>query len=982
MADDWDFQFQGLSHSNSQSNSQKPTPDPSQPATPIISFDDADAFPLHHAGGAFTSDHPYHQFQEPTLAGNIFANPGTSALPPRADTPGRGASSASPDSNNLNLPGAPPPAQIPSALNAPPSSALTAPPKVGTRFSSGSVRVLRAWFAHHERHPYPSPEDVEALQAQTGLSRQQITNWLANCRRRSKFSTSRPASPHVRGWAEPGASSSTPSGAPGSSAPGPMDIPARRATPAPTEHMNPMQRWENSPPEHEAATVSAISRAVAASVGSPSAAGAAGPGPGPRSRTSGGGRSGRSSGNASSVSSAGTSRSSRGSGSHASAYSHTSRTSLRSLDSLKQRGANRRRRRATTKRQESSRLSLFQATNTYQCTFCTETFKTKYDWQRHEKSLHLSLEEWVCSPRGSTEVHPDKPGPPLCVYCGEASPDQAHLNGHNDAACLERPFEERTFYRKDHLQQHLKLVHGTKYLKWPMENWKVATREIRSRCGFCGITLESWGVRADHLAEHFKGGRTMADWKGDWGFEASVIEMLDNAMPPYLIHYEQNSPLPFSAVNGPADTPTSAYELIKLELEYYMRNYYDAHGEPPPDDKMQYEGCSIIFGAEVISQDPSSSTPSWLRDIFMANADIARQARIRPMKQVAKSRMSQLKINGKRNIFENCELEGQVGRHIAMHDALGLALSDYDLQQEACNAIARVEVPSPNPSHRFVEFLTRLIWDSNEWLVPLRERGLLYAAKDTPGDEGPHPLDMVNLDPFTGQAFSADGQQPQQQQQQQQAFGGVFSPLGELPDLTAGLDIQMPSALTQGWTHTQPSLQHQQTFASGTSTPLLGGLPGGLPGTGTSSPSGLATPQAPSFPTTTSPPTVDPLLPNRWVPMPGSGYDPTYLNPGMRPTSVTPFFLNDNNSYRRLARELSRFVASCMSPNNPNSHVPTDDELKYQARWILYDDDDPWNQTPVDNIEWLTEFKRDVGLAVDDGQSAPAPFTDSATIHR
>lgn len=26
---------------------------------------------------------------------------------------------------------------------------------------------------------------------------------------------------------------------------------------------------------------------------------------------------------------------------------------------------------------------------TYQCTFCTETFKTKHDWQRHEKSLHL-----------------------------------------------------------------------------------------------------------------------------------------------------------------------------------------------------------------------------------------------------------------------------------------------------------------------------------------------------------------------------------------------------------------------------------------------------------------------------------------------------------------------------------------------------------------------------------------------------------------
>lgn len=30
----------------------------------------------------------------------------------------------------------------------------------------------------------------------------------------------------------------------------------------------------------------------------------------------------------------------------------------------------------------------------YQCTFCTDTFKTKHDWQRHETTMHLSLEQW------------------------------------------------------------------------------------------------------------------------------------------------------------------------------------------------------------------------------------------------------------------------------------------------------------------------------------------------------------------------------------------------------------------------------------------------------------------------------------------------------------------------------------------------------------------------------------------------------------
>jgi hypothetical protein len=47
--------------------------------------------------------------------------------------------------------------------------------------------------------------------------------------------------------------------------------------------------------------------------------------------------------------------------------------------------------------------------------------------------------------------------------------------------------------------------------------------------------------------------------------------------------------------------------------------------------------------------------------------------------------------------------------------------------------------------------------------------------------------------------------------------------------------------------------------------------------------------------------------------------------------------LNDGNMYRGLTRDLSRFVASVMSPLNPNQHIPTDEELQFQARWIMYD---------------------------------------------
>jgi hypothetical protein len=40
----------------------------------------------------------------------------------------------------------------------------------------------------------------------------------------------------------------------------------------------------------------------------------------------------------------------------------------------------------------------------------------------------------------------------------------------------------------------------------------------------------------------------------------------------------------------------------------------------------------------------------------------------------------------------------------------------------------------------------------------------------------------------------------------------------------------------------------------------------------------------------------------------------------------------------------------------------TDEMLQRQARWILYENDDAWNQTAADNPEWLELFKKGHGL--------------------
>jgi hypothetical protein len=399
------------------------------------------------------------------------------------------------------------PAMSSSAEMGPPATGFnknSPPAKIGARFSRESVKILKNWLSSHSRHPYPSEEEKEMLQRHTGLNKTQISNWLANARRRGKIQPNRSTSPHVRNtWT------------------GPIDIPRRPGTPAfdSTRSMNPLERWVDSPPENEPASVTAIARAVASNSDMSSGLNS------PYSFAFTDDGSSRSLCNVSSASSAGTSSG----GSFASAYSHGSFGSFGSI--TQDRGRRRRRRRAAPKREEKN--SLTAPLKTFQCTFCTETFRTKHDWQRHEKSLHLSLERWVCAPDGPRVLNPQT-NQVCCVFCGEPDPTDAHIESHNHSACLERSLEERTFYRKDHLNQHLRLVHDVKFLDWCMKTWKVASPEIRSRCGFCGIVMDNWSIRVDHLAEHFKTGNTMADWKGDWGFEAPVLDMLENSIPPCM----------------------------------------------------------------------------------------------------------------------------------------------------------------------------------------------------------------------------------------------------------------------------------------------------------------------------------------------------------------------------------------------------------------------------------------------------------------
>jgi Homeobox KN domain/Tc5 transposase DNA-binding domain len=463
---------------------------------------------------------------------------------------------------------------------------LSRPKKSGVRFSRAAVSILKAWFNEHSAHPYPTDKEKDELKKQTGLKRSQISNWLANTRRRSKISSGRSA---IGNGSISGRNFIPLRG---------IDVPTTLHNTS-FEDMNPLERWKHSPPENEPASVAAIYDAVAKSKYSADKET-------PSLSTSwlDNHRSDCSSTASSfsvfkapSMASLETGRSSGGSDfSFSSVFSHQSRRSFCSFPVADKKDRRRRRRPTTSQKSDPGTARMFQ------CTFCTDSFKTKHDWQRHEKTQHIPLESWTCAKYGAVIVTPTSVH---CAYCNLENLKSGHLETHNFQQCMERSIQERTFYRKDHLRQHLRLAHGCTF-RGQMESWKEEVKDMKSRCGFCDANFTTWQARVDHIAAHFRAGTKMSTWKGDWGFEPQILETVENAMPPYLIEQERSTLQPFSATNSP---PT--YEHLELGLSAWIADHR-LLGIYPTDQMIQDQARYIVFGNDdpwgLSTDDPTSGS--------------------------------------------------------------------------------------------------------------------------------------------------------------------------------------------------------------------------------------------------------------------------------------------------------------------------------------------------------------------------------------
>ncbi|KAH8200662.1 hypothetical protein TruAng_005199 [Truncatella angustata] len=340
---------------------------------------------------------------------------------------------------------------------------------------------------NHIDHPYPTDEEKAELGGHSGLSKTQVGNWFVNARRRQRMNEKALSQNNI----------------------------FTRGSPMPESFLSsiPLQRWQNSPPEEEPASLSQINNALKsshhpASSCEPLAANTIDP-------------------RCLSVSESSTELfmhlpSYASSDSRYSSYSHNQSDSNPS-------------RPASACNSEDSDQSwgrgLLKArrikkTN-FQCTFCSHVFEKRFDWLRHERSVHLpGLDKWICgkplAASQSASIWRIDQDSPECVFCGQVCPDDTHFVSHEFEACEERSLQDRTFTRKDHLWQHLYKFHGCrKWCGWSpdLAILKETREDLKSRCGFCQAALSSWDERGNHLTKHFRAGHTMADWVGDVGIE-------------------------------------------------------------------------------------------------------------------------------------------------------------------------------------------------------------------------------------------------------------------------------------------------------------------------------------------------------------------------------------------------------------------------------------------------------------------------------
>lgn len=155
----------------------------------------------------------------------------------------------------------------------------------------------------------------------------------------------------------------------------------------------------------------------------------------------------------------------------------------------------------------------------YSCTYqqCNYGTHSLSDWKRHEVGQsHWPQYAYMCLDclNSAGESHDQ-----ICRYCGlpfdsENSPRTDHYLLCETAREYARPFS-----RKDHFIDHCRISHGRPNMtsvdmKGEPALWIYPINSNWPRyCGFCDVTFTEWNERVKHVAEHFRKGSKIEQWR-------------------------------------------------------------------------------------------------------------------------------------------------------------------------------------------------------------------------------------------------------------------------------------------------------------------------------------------------------------------------------------------------------------------------------------------------------------------------------------
>ncbi len=368
-------------------------------------------------------------------------------------------------------------------------------------------------------------------------------------------------------------------------------------------------------------------------------------------------------------------------------------------------------------------------------------------------------------------------------------------------------------------------------------------------------------------------------------------------------------------------------------------------GAAPTDDEILTEAQRIVRKADVEESSAKGLETSWFRDLILLSelphsTTVKLDHQTKSETTANKEWIMQIEsISGNRTADREagrigCSMENALVEYVKSMQAFGLTPVDSELQVQACKIIDDIEPVANFKCQPAVGWFKFLIHSSADWLSEFRRR----AGLSPPSSDSKVARDAsYSLDEKLGYASTPNSSEIQQDLknwlQSQQALGKsvqeeetqnqarlptygndeawnptFFDDPSVLDSFNRKDDSEpsregLSSVLLEG---NKPAPNHQSTWernnAADYSRTLHWDLSDHVLGLG--------------FPPASYNQKLTTSLEKLPDDSPGG-----QSSPGTNSSKPLRYFLSDANCYGRLEKELTRFVMSCMSPNNPLQHV-------------------------------------------------------------